>query len=178
MPEEIRRETTEVVNHGPTGSTTSDPVTGEVLPYTPAETTVVTSDSVASDSYQTATYTGDPYAARRMKTFKLTQAIYLLFAILEGLLAIRFVLRVLGANPAAGFAQLVYGITAPFMAPFVGLFGEPTFGASVFEWTALVAMIVYVLLAWVIVRLVWLAAGETRTAAVTRSTHVEDHIER
>ena len=41
----------------------------------------------------------------------------MLFGILEGLLGIRFVLGLLGANPTAGFAQFIYRITGPFMAP-------------------------------------------------------------
>src|SRR5688572_13042462 len=46
----------------------------------------------------------DPYANRRRSSHRLVQAVWLLFGIVEGLLAVRFVLRLLGANEAAGFA--------------------------------------------------------------------------
>ena len=60
----------------------------------------------------------DPYAERRRSSYKLVQAIWLLFGIVEGLLAIRFVLRLLGANEAAGFARFIYSASGPFVAPF------------------------------------------------------------
>ncbi|MDQ6857527.1 MAG: YggT family protein [Chloroflexota bacterium] len=88
------------------------------------------------------------------------------------LLAIRFVLRLLGANAQAGFAQLIYGVTAPLVAPFQGLFGTVQSDASVLESASLVALIVYALVAWLLVKLAWLVFGETRsaTATTTRST--------
>ena len=64
----------------------------------------------------------DPYAHRRNAAYKARQAIYFIFGIIEGLIAIRFILRALGANPNAGFADFIYTVTAPFLAPFVGLF--------------------------------------------------------
>jgi len=55
----------------------------------------------------------DPYARRRETSIKITRAIYLIFGLIEALLAIRFVLKALGANAEAGFAQLLYGVTGP-----------------------------------------------------------------
>ncbi len=125
-------------------------------------------------AFQTETITGDPYAARRSQVLKLQQVIYLLFGLLEGLLGIRFVLGLLGANPAAGFAQFIYGITASFIAPFVGLFEQPHFEGMVFEWNALVAILVYALLAGVLVRVVALVMGNTRRGTyTTTSSHVD-----
>lgn len=115
--------------------------------------------------------TVDPYAARRTALYRVWQAIWLVVGIVEGLIAIRFVLRLLGANPDAGFAQLIYGLTAPLVAPFVGLFGTPRFEGSAFEFTSLVAMAVYSLLAWVIVKVVWMFFGETRTGLLTQRTN-------
>jgi len=58
-------------------------------------------------------------------SIKLVRAIYLIFGLIEGLILIRFVLKALGANASAGFAQFIYGVTAPLVAPFYGLFGNP-----------------------------------------------------
>src|SRR4051794_22569956 len=87
-------------------------------------------DSTVSTEYVEAV-ASDPYARRRGSVDKLREAIYLLFGIIEGLIAIRFVLRALGAQPASTFAALVYGVTAPMTAPFVGLFGTPRFEGRV-----------------------------------------------
>lgn len=132
------------------------------------------SGQVRTTAHQTATFAGDPYAARRRQVVKIQQGVYLLFGILEGLLGIRFVLGLLGANPAAGFAQFIYSITGPFIAPFVGLFGQPHIQGNVVEWNALVAIIVYALLAWVLVKVVWLVLGDTRRGQYTSTSSHTD----
>jgi len=104
------------------------------------------------------------------------QLVYLVFGLIEGLIAIRFVLKALGANPSAGFAQLIYGITAPLVAPFYGLFGNPTAQGSVLEVHSIVALIVYALLGWLVVRLTWILVGESRSAVKTHSTAVDTRL--
>jgi len=130
-------------------------------PTTPASTprAAVTESTVA-----------DPYAGRRENAIKVRQGVYLLFGIIETLLAIRFVLRLLGANAQAGFAQLIYGVTGPLVAPFQGLFGTVQSDASVLESSTIVALLIYALVAWLVVKLAWLALGETRSATAT-TTH-------
>ncbi len=86
----------------------------EVIEPTPA---------VATDRTQSTTY--DPYAGRRAMSIKLVREIYLVVGVGVALLLIRFVLKALGANAEAGFAQLIYGMTGPLVAPFLGLFGTP-----------------------------------------------------
>jgi len=44
------------------------------------------------------------------------------FGVVEVLIGLRFVLRLLGANPTAGFVQMVYGVSGFFMAPFSTIF--------------------------------------------------------
>ena len=115
----------------------------------------------------------DPYAQRRGTAYKVRQGIYLIFGIIEGLIAIRFVLRALGANPEAGFASFIYGVTAPLLAPFVGLFGTPQNNGSVLELNAIVAIIVYALVAWGLAKVAWLLLGETRSGVRARSSSVD-----
>lgn len=70
------------------------------------------------------------------------------------LLAFRFVLSLLGANRGNGFADFIYSVTYPFVAPFFGLFSyDVQYGVSRFEFETLVAMAVYALIAWGIVKL-------------------------
>lgn len=89
--------------------------------------------------------------------------IYTLIGLLEALLAIRIVLSLLGANTANAFASFIYGITGLFVAPFQGLFGyKLVAGVSRFEIETLVAMVVYALVGWFIVKLMEL--GKKRPA--------------
>jgi uncharacterized protein YggT (Ycf19 family) len=126
------------------------------------------------DRVDTVAY--DPYEGRRIAGFRLTQLIYWVFGLIEGLVAIRLVLRALGANPTAGFAQFIYSITGPLVAPFVNLFGSPTYQTSVLELSSIVALIVYALIAWLLARLVWILVGETRSAVRTHSTQIDSRV--
>jgi uncharacterized protein YggT (Ycf19 family) len=80
--------------------------------------------------------------------------VWFVLGIVEALLIIRVVLKALGANPAAGFSQLVYSVSAPLVLPFQGIFPTPVTSRSVLELSALVAIVVYALIAWGIVRLI------------------------
>src|SRR4051794_16281671 len=76
--------------------------------------------------------TVDPYTSQHARIFKFQEAIYLLFGLIEVLIAIRFALRAFGANPNASFSSAIYAITGPFVAPFVGVFGPIQLSGSVF----------------------------------------------
>lgn len=136
----------------------------------------VTHAHPATASEQVETVAEDPYAHRRGTADKIQQLIYLVFGVISALLAIRFSLRLLGANPDAPFASFVYGVTAGFLAPFFGLWRPLAFDGSVIEWHSLVAIVVYLLLGWVLARLAWLVMGETRRAARTYSGRVDTEI--
>lgn len=90
--------------------------------------------------------------------------IYFLFGVLEVLLAFRLVLKVAGASIGSSFVGLIYGVTGILIAPFEGIFrrfftqGVET--TSVLEPSTLVALIVYAVLAWGVVKLVRIFSGE------------------
>lgn len=88
-----------------------------------------------------------------------TQIVWYLLGIIEVLLAFRFVLKLLGANPIAGFTNLIYGATYIFAAPFLSVFRITQVEGNVFEWTSLLAMFTYWVLALGIVKL--LVMGKT-----------------
>lgn len=84
-----------------------------------------------------------------------TRLVWLLASILVVLLAFRFVLAALGANPANPFAGFIYRVTYPFVAPFLGLFGyHLTYGVSQIEVFTLVAMAVYLIVAGGLTRII------------------------
>jgi len=85
--------------------------------------------------------------------YRATQVVYYILGIIEILLAFRFVLRLLGANPYAGFTNFIYSISYPFYAPFSAVFRTPTVQGSAFEWTTLLAMAVYWVIATLIINL-------------------------
>ena len=82
-----------------------------------------------------------------------TQIVWYIVGILEALLAFRFFLKLLGANPCAGFTDFIYSVTHVFAAPFLNVFRITAVEGSVFEWTSLLAMLVYYLIALGIIRL-------------------------
>lgn len=96
---------------------------------------------------------------------RVAQIVYVVFGIIEGLIAIRVVLKLLAANPDAGFSKLIYAITEPFVALFNGVFGTPATNGSVFELTSVLAIIVYALVAWGAVRLI-AVLGQRETTTV------------
>lgn len=112
----------------------------------------------------------DPHAGRRAAARKLTGAVYLLFGLLAVLVALRAILRLLGANPASPFAASLFALTSPLLAPFVGLFPRIQLPGGVFEPEALVAVVVYLLLAWLLARVVWLLLDDTHAETVHRAT--------
>jgi hypothetical protein len=90
---------------------------------------------------------------KKKTIFRFNQIIWYILGLIEVLLVFRFVLKLLGANPFIGFTSLIYSITAPLIVPFNGIFGASTTGASLIEWSTIIAAIVYLLVAWGLVYL-------------------------
>ena len=90
---------------------------------------------------------------RTKPLYRGTQIVWYILGFVEIVLAFRFLLKLMGANPEAGFTSLIYGISAPFAAPFLAVFRVQRVEGSVLEWTTLLAMLVYWLIAWGIVKL-------------------------
>ena len=85
--------------------------------------------------------------------FRGTQVVWYLFTLLEILLIFRLGLKFAGANPSAGFTSFIYAVTWPFANPFLNVFRITRVEGSIFEWTTLLAMLVYWLIAFAIIRL-------------------------
>lgn len=117
--------------------------------------------------------TRDVAAERRLRLALVTQIIWAILGLLEVLLGLRFVLKLIAANPDSGFAALIYGITKPFLAPFTALVGTPQSGGTILEVTTLIAMAVYALFFWGVVRVVLIAANRPSARTVTRSVREE-----
>lgn len=116
----------------------------------------------------------DVGAERRTQLGKAAQFIWLLAGLLEGLIGLRFLLKLIAANPGAPFAQLVYGITDLFLWPFQGLTATPAANGMVLEISSLIAMLVYTVLAWMVVKLLYLIflPSKSRSVSVYRRDQV------
>lgn len=119
-----------------------------------------TTKSVAAPTIQT----GHPQKIYETKKviFRTYQIIWYILALFEILLTFRVILKLLGANIGSPFVSLIYIITDPLALPFSGIFRvmyAP--GGAYFEWSTLVAMIVYLLIAYGLVQMMQLMKPTT-----------------
>jgi len=98
------------------------------------------------------------------KSQKTEYIIYFAFGVLETLLAFRLVLKLMGASAASGFVRIIYSVTGIFIMPFEGIFrsgfAQGVETTAVLEPASIVALIVYLVMAWGIVKLVRISSGE------------------
>lgn len=127
-----------------------------------AQTVSTSTSTPTSESTKTERTVGaTPDAAReygQKKTlFHAYQVIWYILGFIEIVLAFRFVLKILGANPDAGFTKLIYGVSSPFAGPFLSIFHASTSKgietASSLEWSTLVAAFVYLIIGWGIIKI-------------------------
>jgi hypothetical protein len=97
-----------------------------------------------------------------------TQVVWYLLGLLEILLAFRFFFLLFAANPSAGFSKFIYTVSYPFAMPFISVFGLSKVEGSVFEWTTLLAMLVYALIAWGIVKLLSMSKSVSTPEAAAK----------
>lgn len=99
---------------------------------------------------------------KKKAIFRTYQVIWYVLGIIEVLLGFRMTLKALGASPISGFTSLVYALSDPLALPFRGILST-TFASqgSVFEWSTLVAAVVYLLIAWGLVELLQFAKPVT-----------------
>lgn len=82
------------------------------------------------------------------------RVIYYIVGLITALLLIRLVLLILAANQGNGFVDFIYAVSGVFAAPFYGIFNyTPAYGSSVFEISSVVAIFIYALVGWGLVKL-------------------------
>jgi len=139
-------------------TTTGEPVqpAAPVTPVTPA--TPVTPITTSSTS-RTAVYRESTSSNRTI------QIIWWVVGFIDVLIAIRFLLKLFGANPAP-FVRFMYDVTWPLVAPFHGIFNTAQEGRSILEPESLVAMAIYALIGWGIVSLIRLISRPRSSTTV------------
>ena len=93
-------------------------------------------------------------------------SVYYILGLLETLLAFRLVFRLLGANPGSVFVSLIYTVSGVFLAPFRGIFRAATSNGiettAVLEPHTIIAMIVYALIAYGVVKFIEIKKTPTK----------------
>lgn len=83
--------------------------------------------------------------------------VYYLFAVAEISIALRVILKLIAANPASGFARFIYAVTVPLTAPFRNIVAAPTAAnGSTLEISSLFAIAIYLIVCWLLMRLLQL----------------------
>jgi uncharacterized protein YggT (Ycf19 family) len=136
-------------------TTTGEPVR-PVAPVTPV--TPVTPVAPVTTS-RTAVYREGGTNTRAI------QVIWWIVGFIDVLIAIRFLLKLFGANPAP-FVRFMYDVTWPLVAPFHGIFNTAQEGRSILEPESIVAMAIYALIGWGIVSLIRLLSRPRSSTTV------------
>lgn len=120
------------------------------------EREVSSSDGLATTKTTRIADDTAPIATDRVdSTETAARVVWFIAGVLLVLLAFRFVFIMLGANPGNAFVNFIYSLSHPFASPFFGIFGyTQTLGSAKVEWSTLVAMFVYALVAYGIARLI------------------------
>lgn len=100
--------------------------------------------------------------------FRMYQIIWYVLGVIEALLAFRIALKLLSANPTSLFVNFIYNVSDPFALPFAGIFGVTVSQGNVVEWSTFVAMAVYAIVSFGLVKLAQLIKP-TNPAEVSES---------
>lgn len=84
--------------------------------------------------------------------YRIERAIFFILWIVNSILLLRILFFLLGANPAAPFINWLYGFSAFFVTPFVGIFKTPEYGQNVLDLASVVAIFIYFILAISIIK--------------------------
>lgn len=122
------------------------------------ETTSV--DSTPTGSTQTKTFVSKKVLGSDFFVSKTNQAIFSIVGIIDILILIRFFMLLLGAA-RTGFVELIIQLTEIFVLPFKGIFPSPNISTGYFETASVIAIFMWIVIAWVISLIVGLFSTKT-----------------
>jgi hypothetical protein len=141
-PREVREE--QVVTStgtGPAGSVPATPPASGVAPPTATTST-------------TRTRSGDSQGV-----YRTVQLVWLIVIVVDLLIALDFIFRAAAARNT-GFAHYIYKLGGSLAAPFDGIFNITIVGGtSVIKWQDVLAVAIYTIAAWIVVKLVRIVAA-------------------
>ena len=77
---------------------------------------------------------------------RISQIVDYFFYLIYGLIALEFLLGLMGARAGNGFVQFIGAITHPLLAPFERILGTPSAGAFQVRMSYLFALVVYIMI--------------------------------
>lgn len=122
----------------------------EVSTSTPRQ--VVTTTKTVKDPLVKREHPQSVYDTKKT-IFRSYQIIWYIVGVVEVLLGFRIILKILGASPFSGFANLIYTLSDPLALPFIGVLRPTNTNSTSFEWSTMIAMLVYLIFAYGIVYL-------------------------
>lgn len=75
---------------------------------------------------------------------RMSQIVDYIFYLIYGVIALQFLLKLMGARTSNGFVQFIASISSPLLAPFERIVGTPSVGAVQLQLSYLFALIVYI----------------------------------
>ena len=122
-------------------------------PVAPQQQQQVVTDSGSSDADNEETRHEEALTVR-YAIGKLNDFIQWFITVLEVTLAIRFILKLIGADPNNLFAGFLYALTDIVLFPFSTIVHSPSIHPpyQAFEWSTLIAMAIYALIFWAVGR--------------------------
>ena len=94
---------------------------------------------------------------------KIIQLVWFVVGLINVILILRIMFLLFNAQ-TSGFTGFLYNVTAPFVMPFTGIFPASGQGNTYFDTAALVAIIIYSLVAWGTVTLIRIISNNQKTA--------------
>lgn len=92
----------------------------------------------------------------------LARLVWIIALVIISILAVRFLFILFGARSSNGFVDFIYSISYPLARPFFGIFGYNVhYGISRVEPASLVAIVVYAIGAYLLVRLLTINRAQT-----------------
>ena len=120
----------------------------------------------------------DNVEARQSRAAWVENLIYFIFGGIALLIAMRVLLKAIGANPENAFTNFIYQLSRLFVAPFLTMVDPIELGTTaMFEIASVLAIIFYLIFAWLLVRLMILlfnrpASGVSASRSVGRQSHL------
>ena len=108
------------------------------------------------------TITKDKAFAKVTILYRFHQVIWYALGTVEIALAFRLVLNLFRSTAESSFAQLIYKITFPLASPFLGIINPTVTQGLVIEWSVVLGMLVYGILAFGLTRLLRFLAPVTK----------------
>jgi hypothetical protein len=120
----------------------------------------------------------DNVEARQSRAAWVENLIYFIFGGIALLIAMRVLLKAIGANPENAFTNFIYQLSRLFVAPFLTMVDPIELGTTaMFEIASVLAIVIYLIFAWLLVRLMILlfnrpATGVSASRSVGRQGHL------